>query len=171
LDVNYFRRFVNNYADDDQIDNTTISFPIAFRKAIVYGAEGKLDVPEWQAISGFLSYSYQVGNAWNPVTGGLFFGDNATQAEQQLTGHFPDSQDQRNTVRGRLRYQLRRAYGLQAACNTTPAFPLNSTATPPPSSPNTASRFSVASTSRAAALTHRSRQMHLPARNSTTPIA
>jgi hypothetical protein len=105
LDVNYFRRFVNNYADDDQIDNTTISFPIAFRKAIVYGAEGKLDVPAGKRFSGFLSYSYEVGNAWNPVTGGLFLGDDATQAEQQLTGHFPDSQDQRNTVRGRLRYQ------------------------------------------------------------------
>jgi hypothetical protein len=35
---------VNNYADDDQIDNTTISFPIAFQKAIIYGAEAKLDV-------------------------------------------------------------------------------------------------------------------------------
>src|SRR6202020_2242286 len=105
LDVNYFRRFVNNYADDDQIDNTTISFPIAFRKAIVYGAEGKLDVPAAKRFSGFLSYSYEVGNAWNPLTGGLFLGDNATEAEQQLAGHFPDSQDQRNTVRGRLRYQ------------------------------------------------------------------
>jgi hypothetical protein len=105
LDINYFRRFVNNYADDDQIDNTTISFPIAFRKAIVYGAEGKLDLPAGKRFSGFLSYSYEVGNAWNPVTGGLFLGDNATQAELQLTGHFPDSQDQRNTVRGRLRFQ------------------------------------------------------------------
>jgi hypothetical protein len=36
----------------------------------------------------------------------LFLGNDATQAEQQLTGHFPDSQDQRNTVRGRLRYQI-----------------------------------------------------------------
>ncbi len=45
-----------------------------------------------------------MGNAWNPVTGGLFLGDNAA-AEQQLTGHFPISQDQRNTFRGRLRYQ------------------------------------------------------------------
>ena len=42
LDANYFERYVNNYADDDQIDNTTISFPIAFRKAKIYGAEGKL---------------------------------------------------------------------------------------------------------------------------------
>jgi hypothetical protein len=107
LDVNYFRRDVGNYADDDQIDNTTISFPIAFRKAIIYGAEGKIDLPEWKHFSGFASYSYEVGNAWNPVTGGLFLGDDATSAESQLTGHFPDSQDQRNTVRGRLRYQIR----------------------------------------------------------------
>jgi hypothetical protein len=106
LDINYFRRVVDNYADDDQIDNTSISFPIAFRKAIIYGAEGKLDLPDWRKFSGFVSYSYEVGNAWNPVTGGLFLGDDATAAETQLTGHFPDSQDQRNTVRGRLRYQV-----------------------------------------------------------------
>lgn len=103
LDTNYFRRLVNNYADDDQINNTTISFPIAFRKAILYGAEGKLDLPEWKRFSGFLSYSYIVGNAWNPVTGGLFLG---ADAQIPTTGHFPDSQDQRNTIRGRLRYQL-----------------------------------------------------------------
>jgi hypothetical protein len=107
LDANYFRRFVSNDADDDQIDNTTISFPIAFRKAILYGAEGKLEVPDWHRFSGFLSYSYIVGNAWFPVTGGLFLGDDAAAAESQLSGHFPDSQDQRNTVRGRVRYQLK----------------------------------------------------------------
>jgi hypothetical protein len=103
IDANYFRRLVNNYADDDQIDNTTISFPIAFKKAILYGAEAKLDVPDWRGFSGFLSYSYIVGNAWFPVTGGLFLGDDAVVP---TTGHFPDSQDQRNTVRGRLRYQV-----------------------------------------------------------------
>ncbi len=106
LDVNYFRRLVGNYADDDQIDNTTISFPIAFRKSIIYGAEGKLELPDWRRFSGFLSYSYIVGNAWFPVTGGLFLGDEAGNAESQLSGHFPDSQDQRNTVRGRVRYQI-----------------------------------------------------------------
>jgi TonB-dependent Receptor Plug Domain len=106
LDANYFRRLVANYADDDQLENTAISYPIAFRKAVIYGAEAKLDLPDWHRFSGFLSYSYTVGNAWLPVTGGLFLGADATQAESQLTGHFPDSQDQRNTVRGRLRYQV-----------------------------------------------------------------
>ena len=103
LDANYFRRAVNNFADDNQIDNTTISFPIAFRKAIVYGAEAKLDLPQWKKFSGFLSYSYELGNAWNPVTGGLFLGNNA---DIPTTGYFPISQDQRNTVRGRLWYQV-----------------------------------------------------------------
>jgi len=103
LDTNYFRRAVNNFADDNQINNTTISFPVAFRNAIIYGAEAKLDLPEWKRFSGFLSYSYEVGNAWNPVTGGLFLG---ASAEIPSTGYFPISQDQRNTVRGRLRYQI-----------------------------------------------------------------
>jgi len=106
FDANYFRRYVNNYADDDQILSTAVSFPIAFRKAILYGAEGKLELPHWRRFSGFLSYSYIVGNAWFPVTGGLFLGDDAVNATTQLTGHFPDSQDQRNTARMRIRYQL-----------------------------------------------------------------
>ena len=103
LDANYFRRLVSNYADDDQIDNTTISFPIAFRKSIIYGAETKLDLQPTHGFSGYLSYSYEVGNAWFPVTGGLFLGDDA---DNPTSGHFPDSQDQRNTVRGRLMYQV-----------------------------------------------------------------
>ena len=103
LDANYFRRLVNNYADDDQINNTTISFPIAFRNAVIYGAEAKVEIPDWKGFSGFVSYSYTLGDAWNPVTGGLFLGANAVIP---TTGHFPDSQDQRNTVRGRVRYQI-----------------------------------------------------------------
>jgi hypothetical protein len=106
LDANYFRRYADNYADDDQLLSTAVSFPIAFRKSIIYGAEGKLEMPKWGRFSGFASYSYIVGNAWFPVTGGLFLGSDALNATTQLTGHFPDSQDQRNTVRVRLHYQL-----------------------------------------------------------------
>jgi TonB-dependent Receptor Plug Domain len=117
LGSNYFRRVVDNYADDSQIDNTTISFPIAFRKAILYGAEGQVEVPDWHHFSGYGTYSYIVGNVWLPVTGGLFFGANASAAASQLTGHTPGSQDQRNTVRGRIRYQISRhlwiAWGAQ----------------------------------------------------------
>ncbi len=106
LDANVFRRQFNNFADDDQLLNTGVSFPIAFEKGILYGAEGKIELPNWGGFSGFVSYSYIVGSAWFPVTGGLFLGQNAISAQTQLTGHFPDSQDQRNTLRYRLRYQL-----------------------------------------------------------------
>jgi hypothetical protein len=105
LDTNYFERFVSNSADDDQIANTAISFPISFRKSTIYGAEAKLDLPDWRGLSGFLSYSYMVGFASFPVTGGLFLGDDAQGLP--ASGRFPVSQDQRNTVRGRVRYQVR----------------------------------------------------------------
>jgi outer membrane receptor for Fe3+-dicitrate len=105
VDANMFRRDVDNYADDSQILSTGISFPIAFRKAVLYGGEGKLEVQNWKGLSGIASYSYIVGNVWNPVTGGLFLGDDAISAVTQLTGHSPDSQDQRQTIRTRLRCQ------------------------------------------------------------------
>jgi hypothetical protein len=108
VDANMFRRDVNNYADDSQLLSTGISFPIAFRKAILYGAEGKLETPRWGRFSGFASYSYIVGNAFNPVTGGLFLGDDASSALTRTTGHSPDSQDQRSTIRARALYQIAR---------------------------------------------------------------
>ena len=111
MDFNYFRRDERNFADDDQITNTTVSYPIAFDKAILYGAELKFTLVDYHKLSGYASYSYIVGNCWFPVTGGLFVGDDATNALTQLTGHFPDSQDQRNTMRSRFQYQaLRRAW-------------------------------------------------------------
>ena len=106
LDTDMFRRDVDNDADDSQVLSTGISFPIAFRKAILYGAEGKLEVLQWGKFSGFGSYSYIVGNVWNPVTGGLFLGGDAGSVTTQLTGHFPDTQDQRHSVRDRIRYQV-----------------------------------------------------------------
>jgi hypothetical protein len=120
LDANYFRRLVNNYADDDQLENTTISFPIAFRKSIIYGAEAKLDLPDWHRFSGFVSYSYILGNAFNPVTGGLFLGSGAVIP---LTGHFPDSQDQRNTLRSRLRYQVASRFWIAAGSQFDSGLP------------------------------------------------
>jgi hypothetical protein len=123
VDANTFRRDVNNYADDSQILSTSISFPIAFRKAILYGAEGKIEVPHWGPFSGFASYSYIVGNAFYPVTVGLFLGDDASSAVSQLTGHFPDSQDQRNTVRARAFYQATPRLWIALGCDYNSGLP------------------------------------------------
>ena len=98
-------RNVSNFADDDVFLNTGVSFPIAFQNARIHGIETKLEIPHWGRFSGFLSYSNQVGVGYLPVTGGLFLGDDAAGA-LAMTGSFPISQDQRNTARARLRYQI-----------------------------------------------------------------
>jgi hypothetical protein len=96
---------MDNYLDDDQLLNTAISFPITFAKANLYGAEAKLELPHWRHCNGFVSYSYIVGTVHFPVTGGLFLGDDAVDALAGV-GRFWDSQDQRNTVRARGRYEF-----------------------------------------------------------------
>ncbi|MFP5204649.1 MAG: TonB-dependent receptor plug domain-containing protein [Acidobacteriota bacterium] len=130
LDANMYRRDLNNYADDSQILSTGISFPIAFRKAVIYGAEGKLQVEQWGRFSGFASYSYMVGNVWNPVTGGLFLGGDAIDATSQRTGHSPDSQDQRNTVRDRIRYQVAPRLWVAAGTDYNSGLPFVANQTP-----------------------------------------
>jgi len=106
VDVNVYRRDARDYADDDQLLNTGVSYPIAFDKALIYGAEGKLTLIRLDKLSGYVSYSYMVGNARFPVTGGLFLGDEAAAALTRTTGHFPDSQDQRNSLRTRFQYRI-----------------------------------------------------------------
>jgi hypothetical protein len=127
LDANMFRRQVNNFADDSQILSTGISFPIAFDHAILYGGEAKLEVLRWGRFSGFASYSYIVGNAWFPVTGGLFLGDDAINP---TTGHFPDSQDQRNTVRSRVRYQVAPRFWIAVGADYNSGLPFQPDLTP-----------------------------------------
>ena len=105
LDASYFRRDISNYADDDLLLNTGVSFPIAFRSAQIRGTEVKLDLPRWGRFSGSLSYSNMIGIGRFPIAGGLFLDDNAP-AELQSNQHFPASQDQRNTARAMVRYQI-----------------------------------------------------------------
>ena len=116
FDANGYARRVDNFADDDQLLSTAVSFPIAFDKAYIYGAEGKLEIPDWHRFSGFVSYSYMVASAYLPVTGGLFLGDDASDAISNITGRFWVSQDQRNTVRTRVRYDFtKRLWGAVGA--------------------------------------------------------
>ena len=105
LDATYYRRAVNNFADDDVLLNTGVSFPIAFRRAEMHGIETKLEIPRWGPVSGFVSYSNMLGVGFFPVTGGLLLGSEAAGALND-TQRFPISQDQRNTVRSRFRYQV-----------------------------------------------------------------
>lgn len=103
---NFYWRHYRNYPDDDLLLNTGVSFPITFALADIYGAEAKLEITPWGRFSGYASYSNMRGNGYFPVTGGLFLGDEAVQAISATSGVFPVSQDQRNTVRARFRYEF-----------------------------------------------------------------
>jgi outer membrane receptor for Fe3+-dicitrate len=105
LAVARFTRRMSNFADDDLLLNTGVSFPTAFRKAEISGTEIKLDLPHWRALSGFVSYANARGVGYLPITGGLLLGDDASTLLAS-TDRFPITQDQRNTVRGRLSYQV-----------------------------------------------------------------
>ena len=107
LNVAHFGREMTNFADDDLLLNTGVSFPIAFRQADIRGTEVKLELSAWRAVAGSLSYANMVGTGSLPVTGGLLLGEDATTAPTS-TDRFPISQDQRHTVRGRLNYQVSR---------------------------------------------------------------
>jgi len=104
LDANYFRRNTRNFADDNLLLNTGVSFPIAFSRAKIYGFETKLEMPRWGPVSGLLSYSNLVGAGFLPITGGLFL-DKKSADLLHSTDHFAITQDQRNTIRGLVRYQ------------------------------------------------------------------
>ena len=107
LEGNFFRRDIRNYPDDDLLVNTGVSFPIAFHNAQVRGVEVKLEVPAWGAFSGDVSYANMIGIGQFPIAGGLFLEDNSRQLLVS-TDRFPVSQDQRNTLRALIRYQISR---------------------------------------------------------------
>jgi hypothetical protein len=113
LDVNGYWRNARNAADDDQLLNTGVSYPITFERGAVYGVEGKLQVISAGPVSGFASYSYMVARQWFPVTGGLFLGDDAENLPLNR-GHFSATQDQRNTVASRWQYKAGRGIMLSS---------------------------------------------------------
>lgn len=104
VEANVFRRDFRNYSDDDVLLDTGIGFPISFRKARIFGEELSLQLPHWRRFSGFVSYSNQSGYGQGPVTGGLFLGDDASSALADIS-RFAVTQDQRNTLRAKLRMQ------------------------------------------------------------------
>jgi TonB-dependent receptor-like protein len=104
MDAGYFERRMNNFADDDLLLNTGIGFPIAFRHAVIRGAETTFRVAQGKRLSGSLSYAWMKGVGDLPIAGGLFLGEDASLLSSSDT--FAISQDQRHTLRGRAGYQL-----------------------------------------------------------------
>jgi len=104
VDATYFHRSATQFADDDVLLNTGVSFPVALAAGTINGIDVKLDIPGTRRLSGSIAYSWMRGAEQLPVTGGLFLDDDApellTSAET-----FPMTQDQRHTLRGRATYR------------------------------------------------------------------
>jgi hypothetical protein len=123
IDGNVFRRDFSNYSDDDVLLDTGISFPIAFSTAEIQGEEIQIAVPRWGRFSGVLSYSNQAGIGQGPITGGLFL--RSETANIPDTSKFPVSQDQRNTVRARVRFQATERLWLATSAEYGSGLPAN----------------------------------------------
>ena len=129
LDLNIFRRGFRNFADDDVLLDTGVSFPIAFSRGLISGEELRLEVPRWGCFSGDLSYANQSGTGQGPITGGLFLGSDAA-AGLQDTSRFAVSQDQRNTAHAHLRLQASDRLWLAVGSNYGSGLPADTTANP-----------------------------------------
>ena len=105
FDANHYWRTFRNYIDDDVFLNTGISFPITFDTARIEGTEVRLEMPLWNRLSSFVSYSNMRGSASSPVTGGLFIQGGEAEELREGVEHFPISQDQRNTVAAQVRFE------------------------------------------------------------------
>ncbi len=105
LDGTVFSRRATHVVDDDLLLNTGVSFPLTFSRAVVTGAEAKLEIAAWGRLSGWVSYSNMTGRGELPFAGGLFIGDEADELLEG-EGSFRLSQDQRHTARARGRVSL-----------------------------------------------------------------
>jgi hypothetical protein len=104
VDANIFRRDFRNYSDDDVLLDTGVDFPIAFAKGRITGEEVRIEVPQWGRFSGYFSYANQSGIGQGPIAGGFFLGSDAASGLTD-TSRFAVTQDQRNTLHGRVRFQ------------------------------------------------------------------
>jgi hypothetical protein len=103
--------------------HTGVSFTIAFATAHISGEEVRLEVPRWGRFSGYLSYANQSGTDQGPVTGGLFLGDDAISALTD-TNRIAISQDQRNTLRTRVRFQAAKRFWVAASSEYDSGLPV-----------------------------------------------
>ncbi|MGA7412818.1 MAG: TonB-dependent receptor, partial [Bryobacteraceae bacterium] len=122
---NFFWRRYHNYPDDNLLLNTGVSFPISFALANIYGTEAKVEIPHWGPVSGYVAWTHERGNGYYPVTGGLFLGADASQAIGQTSGVFPVSQEERNAVRARFRYDINPRFWLSMGATYDSGLPVD----------------------------------------------
>lgn len=87
LDLAYYRKDVRNLADVDQFLDTTVTFPLSVAKGVAQGIEGRLDVPVYRRVNGYLSVARATVRLTAPLTGGLFLGEVPAAGEEFYADH------------------------------------------------------------------------------------
>ncbi|HUI55819.1 MAG TPA: TonB-dependent receptor [Bryobacteraceae bacterium] len=123
FDADWYLRDIRNFGDDDLLLNTGVSFPIAFDKATIHGAEAKIEIPRWGRVSGFVSYSWMQGIGSLPIAGGLFL-DAGSASLLQSHDTFAISQDQRNTASARFNVELSKRVWAAASASYGSGLPV-----------------------------------------------
>ena len=123
VSANVFRRNLHNFADDDVLLNTGVSFPIALNSADIYGVESQLVLSSSGPVTAWVSYSYQVASARLPVVGGLFLGNDAAD-KLNSNARVWVTQDQRHTIHGQVRYQPWSRFWMAAGTSYGTGLPL-----------------------------------------------
>ena len=129
LSATGYRRSADNFADDDVLLNTGISFPTTFAHATIDGFELKLDVPRRGRVTASAAYSLMRGIGQLPITGGLFLED---AVDELLESHqsFPVTQDQRHTIQGRAMFDLSRRAWIAGGVGYGSGLPFEYSGTP-----------------------------------------
>ncbi len=96
-DLSYWKRDVDNAADQDQFFNTGIVFPLNFARGELSGWNARLDGGPWHGLRGYASLGHVHALYVNPFVGGLFLDAEALDSLQGgafLIDHDQDLQEQ-----------------------------------------------------------------------------
>lgn len=124
-----YRRSTRDFADDDVLLNTGVSFPTTFHHATIDGLEITIHVPRRGAVTASLSYSLMRGTGELPITGGLFLEADAAELLES-TESFPLTQDQRHTLHARGTVDLPRRAWIAGGLAYGSGLPFEFTGTP-----------------------------------------
>jgi outer membrane receptor for ferrienterochelin and colicin len=106
LDAAYWYRSFHNYDDPNVFFNTPIVFPNSVANGFARGVDVRLDVPERDHWSGYVSYGNARVLQTGPINGGLFLTDDFLKIGPGV--RFIPDQDERNSVSFAVNYNFDR---------------------------------------------------------------
>jgi TonB dependent receptor len=121
LDVAYWQRHVDEYADPNVFVGTTIVFPNAVAQGRARGVDARLEFAPGAAWSGYANLSVGSVRQTGPITGGLFLEDDVADIGPGV--EFTPDHDQRAVASGGLTWTGSRA-SLSAAGRYESGTPL-----------------------------------------------